>query len=94
MEKIDWFQIGKGVRQGCRVSPVYLNYMQSTSCEMSTWMNHKLESRFPGEMSTTTDMQLAESEEEIKSLLKRVKTESEKAGLKLNIQKIKMGGRS
>ena len=57
-------------------------------------MNHKLESRFPGEMSTTTDMQLAESEEEIKSLLKRVKTESEKAGLKLNIQKIKMGGRS
>ena len=36
----------------------YLTYMQSTSCEMPGWMNHKLESRFPGEMSTTTDTQM------------------------------------
>ena len=58
-------------------------------------MNHKLESRLPGERSTTSDMQIdttlmAESEEELKSLLMRVKGESEKVGLKLNIQKTKM----
>ena len=56
--KMDWFQIGKGVRQVCRVSLVYLNYMQSTSCEISTWMNHKLESRFPEEIFTNSDMQM------------------------------------
>ena len=55
-------------------------------------MNHKLESRLPGEVLTTSDMQMipllmAESEEELKSLLMRVKEESDKAGLKLNIQK-------
>ena len=36
----------------------YLIYMQSTSCEMLGWMNHKLESRLPGEISTTSDMQM------------------------------------
>ena len=40
----DWFKIGKGVSQGCILSPSYLNYMQSTSCEMPGWINHKLES--------------------------------------------------
>ena len=57
-------------------------------------MNHKLESRFLGEKSTTSDIQMipeseemAESEEELKSLLMRVKEEDEKTGLKLNIQK-------
>ena len=54
--------------------------MQSTSCEMPGWMNHKLVSRFPGEMSITSDMQMtphltAESEEELKM---EVKEESEK----------------
>ena len=65
--------------------------MQSTSYEMLGWMKHKLESRLWGEIinnlryaDDTTLM--AESEEELKSLLK-VKQESEKAGLKLNIQK-------
>ena len=58
-------------------------------------MNHKLESRLLGEISTTSDMQMkpilmAESEEELKSLLMRVKEESEKASLKLNIQEIKI----
>ena len=38
--------------------PVYLIYMQSTSCEMPGWMNHKLESRLLGEISTTSDMQM------------------------------------
>ena len=62
---------------------------------MLDWMNHKLESRLLGEISTTSDMQMipltVESDEELKSLLMRVKEESEKAGLKLNIQKTDHG---
>ena len=50
----DWFQIGKGVCQGCILSPAYLTYMQSTS--MLGWM--KLESRLLGEISITSDMQM------------------------------------
>ena len=38
--------------------PAYLTYMQSTSCEMLGWMNHKLQSRLPGEIATTFDMQM------------------------------------
>ena len=58
---------------------------------MLDWNKHKLESRLPGEISITSDMQMtpplwAESEEELKSLLMKVKEESEKVGLKLNIQ--------
>ena len=44
----DWFQTGKGVCQGCILSPAYLPYMQNTSCKMPGWMKHKLESRLPG----------------------------------------------
>ena len=54
----DWFQIGKGVRQGCVLSPCYLTYMQNISCEMLGWMKHKLESRLLGEISITSDMQM------------------------------------
>ena len=59
------------------------------------WKKHKLESRLLGEISITSDMQMdttlmAESEEELKSLLMKVKEESEKVGLKLNIQKTKI----
>ena len=61
---------------------------------MRDWMKHKLESRLPREISITSDMQMtslmAESEEEPKSLLMKVKEESEKVGLKLNIQKTKI----
>ena len=69
--------------------------MQSTSCEMLGWMNHNLESRFLGEISITSDMQMtppfmAENKEELKNLLMKVKEESVKAGLKLNIQKPKI----
>ena len=53
-----WFQIRKGVCQGCILSPTDLTYMQSTSCEMLGWMKHKLESRLPGEISITSDMQM------------------------------------
>ena len=66
--------------------------MQSTSREMLSWRKQKLESRLPGEninnlryADDTTFME--ESEEELKSFLMKVKEESEKAGLKLNIQK-------
>ena len=63
---------------------------------MLDWKKHKLESRFLGETSITSDMQMtpttimAESEKELKSLLMKVKEESEKVGLKLNIQKTKI----
>ena len=68
--------------------------MQSTSCEMPGWMKHKLKSRFPGEISITSDMQMTaplwqKNEEEQKRLLMKVKEENEKPGLKLNIQKMK-----
>ena len=55
---------------------------------MLGWKKHKLESRLPGEISITSDV--AESEEELKCLLMKVKKESEKVGLKLNIQKTKI----
>ena len=60
---------------------------------MLGWKKHKLESRLPGEISITSDTQttlMAESEEELKSLLMKVKENSEKVGLKLNIQKTKI----
>ena len=64
--------------------------MQTTSYEMPGWMKHKLESRFLGEISITSDIQMTPLEEELKSLLITVKEESEKVGLKLNIQKTKI----
>ena len=67
--------------------------MQSTSRETLGWKKHKLESRLPGEISITSDMQMTPplgQKEELKSLLMKVKEESEKVGLKLNIQKTKI----
>ena len=72
--------------------------MQSTSWETLDWKKHKLESRLPGEISITSNnlrsaddtTLMAESEEELKSFLMKVKEESEKVGLKLNIQKTKI----
>ena len=65
------------------------------TCETLGSMNHKLESKLLGEISTASDMQydttqMAENEEELKFLLMKLKEESEKAGLKLNIQKTKI----
>ena len=54
----DCFQIGKGVRQGCILSPCLFNLYASTSWEMLDWMKHKLESRLLGEISITSDMQM------------------------------------
>ena len=88
------FQIGKGVVKAVYCYPAYLTYMQSTSCEMPGWLKQKLVSRLPGEIfynvryaDDTTLM--ADSEEELKGLLMKAQEESEKVGLKLNIQKTK-----
>ena len=92
MEKQTDSKLGKEYVKAVYRHPAYLTYMQNTSCKMPGWMNHKLESRFPGRninnlryADDTTHM--AESKEEQKSLLLKVKEETEKAGLKLNIKK-------
>ena len=54
---MDWFQIGKGVRQGCILSPCLFNFY-AEFIEMPGWTKHKLESRLPGEISITSDMQM------------------------------------
>ena len=51
-------KLGKGYVKAVHCHPAYLTYLQSISCEMPGWMNHKLESRLPGEISTTSDMQM------------------------------------
>ena len=87
-------KLGKEFFKAVYCHPAYLNCMQSMSCELPGWMKHKLESRMLGAINNliyaddTTLM--AESEEELKSLLMRVKEESQKVGLKLNIKKIKI----
>ena len=54
----DWFKIGKEYNKTVYRHPAYLTYMLSTSYEMPGWMNHKLQSRFLEEISTTSDMQM------------------------------------
>ena len=74
--------------------PPYLSYMQSTSCKMPGWMKHKMESRLTGEISITWEMQMTpplwQKGKKNKSPLMKVKEESDKVGLKLNIQKTKI----
>ena len=94
MEQQTCSKLGKEYVKAVYCHPAYLTYIQSTLCEMPGWMKHKLESRLPGEILVTSFTDdttlLAESEEELKSLLTKVKKESEKVGLKLNIQKRKV----
>ena len=92
MEQQTASKLGKEYIKAVYCHPAYLTYMQSTSCKMTGWMKHKLESTLPGEIAITSDMQMTpplwqKSEEELKSFLMKVKEESEKVGLKLNIQK-------
>ena len=54
----DWFQIGKGVRQGCILSPCLFNFYAEYIMQNASWMKHKLESRLPGEISITSDTQM------------------------------------
>ena len=77
--------MGKGVCQGYILPPCLFNLYAEYIMRTLGWMKHKLESRLLGEISTTSDIYADLSEEEIKSLLMKVKEESEKAGLKLNI---------
>ena len=58
MEQQTVSKLGKEYIKAVYCHPVYLTHMQSTSCEMLNWMNHKLESKMPGEISTTSDMQM------------------------------------
>jgi len=90
MERWTGSKLGKEYVKAVYCLPSYLTYMQSTSLEILGWMKHKLESRLPGEISITSEMQMAESEGELKSFLMKMKEESEKVGLKLNIQKTKL----
>ena len=88
----DWFQIGKGVCQGCILSPCLFNFyaeciMRNAGME-ETQAEIKIARRNISNLRYADDTTLmAESEEELKSLLIKVKEESEKVGLKLNIQK-------
>ena len=90
----DWFKIGKEFVKAIYCHPAYLISMQSTSYEKLGWMKYKLESRLQGDIHNlryADDTTLkAESKEEPKSLLMKVKEDSEKAGLKLNIQNTKI----
>ena len=86
-------KLGKEHANAIYCHPAYLTYIQNTSSIIPGWMKHKLESRLPGETSITSDMQITpplwqKSKGELKSLLMKVKEESEKAGLKLSIQKM------
>ena len=93
MEQQTGSKSGKEYIKAVYCHPAYLNYMQSVSWETLGWKKHKFESRFSGEIAITSDMthmHMAESKEELKSLLMKVKEESEKVGLKLNIQKTKI----
>ena len=94
MEKQTCSKLGKEYLKAAYFHCAYLTYMQCTSCKMPGWMNHKMESiagRNISNLRYADDTNLtAESEEQLKSLLMRVKEESERAGLKLNIKKTKI----
>ena len=91
----DWFQIGKGVRQGCILSPClfnfYAEYIIRNAGLEETQAGIKIAGRNINNLRYSDDTTLmAESEEELKSLLMKVKDESEKFGLKLNIQETRI----
>ena len=94
MEQSTCWKLGKDYVKALYYHSAYLTFLQSTSCKILGWMKHKLESRLLGEISIISYADdttlMAESEEELKSLLMKVKEESGKVGLKLNIQKTKI----
>ena len=92
---MDWFQIGKGVLQGCMLSPClfkfYAEYIMRNARMDEAQAGINISKRNINNFRYADDTTLlAESKEEIKSLLMKVKEESEKDGLKLNIQKTKI----
>ena len=91
----DWSQIGKGVHQGCTLSPslfnLYAEYIMRNAGPEEAQVGIKIARRNINDLRYAGDTTLmAESEEELKSLLMKVKEESEKVGLKFNIQKTKI----
>ena len=87
----DWFQIGKGVRQGCILSPcLYAEYIMRNAGLDEAQAGIKLAGRNINNLSYADDTTLMAESEELKSFLMKMKEESEKAGLKLNIQKTKI----
>ena len=92
---MDWFQIGKGVYQSCILSPCLFNFyaeyiMQNARLD-ETQAGIKIIRRNINNLRYADDTTfMEESEEELKSLLMKVKEESEKVGLKLNVQKMKI----
>ena len=92
---MDWFKIGKGVHQGCILSPclfnLYAEYIRQNARLDESQAGINIAGRdINNHRYADNSTLMAESEEELKSLLMRVKEESEKAGLKLNIQKTKI----
>ena len=90
----DWFLIGKGVRQGCLLSPelfnLYAEYIMRNAGLEETQAGIQIARRNINNLRCADDTTLMEqSEEELKSLLMKVKEESENVGLKLNIQKLR-----
>ena len=91
----DWFQTGKGVRQGCTLSPclfnLYAEYIVRNTGLEETQAGVKIAERNINNLRYADDTTvMAKSKEELKSFLMKVKEESEKVGLKLNIQKTKI----
>ena len=91
----DWFQIGKGVHQGCVLSPclfkLYSEYIMRNAGLKEAQVGNKIAGRNINNLRYADDTtHMAESEEELKGLLMKVKEESDKVGLKLNIQKTKI----
>ena len=94
MEQWTGSKLGKEYTKTVYCYPVYLTFMQNTSCEVPGWMKHKMKSRLPGKINNlryagdTTLWQKAKKK--LKSLLMKVEDKSDKAGLKLDIQKMKI----
>ena len=90
----DWFQIGKGVRQGCILSPclfnLYAEYIIRNAGLEETQVGIKIAGRNINNLRYADDTTIMEESEELKSLLMKVKEEIEKTGLKFNIQKTKI----
>ena len=92
---MDWFQIGKGIRQGCILSPclfnLYAEYIMQNAGLDEAQAGIKIARRNINNLRYADDTTfMTESKEEVKSLLMKVKEESEKVGLKLNIQQTKI----
>ena len=92
---MDWFQIGKGEYQGCILSPFLFNFYADYIMWNSMLDEAQAGIKIPGRNINNLDLQMtphlmAESEEELKSLLMKLKEQGEKVGLKLNIQKTKI----